>query len=191
MKSVISIILLLLSIFLMYLLFLNIQEPIKFQKELETRESAVIDKLENVRKAQEFHKDITGRYAKTFDSLKYVLQTDSFSIIKVEGDPDDASGEGFIKTIIKRSAMDSIKAIGLDITDLSHIPFSDNGKFTIAADTLTYQSTLVNVTEVGTRYKSFMGPFASKKYSKYDHSYNPDKLLKFGDMNTPNLSGNW
>jgi len=175
----------------MYLLFLNIQEPIKFQKELETRESAVIDKLENVRKAQEFHKDITGRYAKTFDSLKYVLQTDSFSIIKVEGDPDDASGEGFIKTIIKRSAMDSIKAIGLDITDLSHIPFSDNGKFTIAADTLTYQSTLVNVTEVGTRYKSFMGPFASKKYSKYDHSYNPDKLLKFGDMNTPNLSGNW
>jgi len=191
MKSVISIILLLLSIFLMYLLFLNIQEPIKFQKELETRESAVIDKLENVRKAQEFHKDITGRYAKTFDSLKYVLQTDSFSIIKVEGDPDDASGEGFIKTIIKRSAMDSIKAIGLDITDLAHIPFSDNGKFTIAADTLTYQSTLVNVTEVGTRYKSFMGPFASKKYSKYDHSYNPDKLLKFGDMNTPNLSGNW
>lgn len=190
MKSVISIVLFLASIFLMYLLFLNIQEPIKFQKELETRETKVIKKLEDIRKAQEYYKDITGKYANSFDSLKYVLQTDSFSIIKVEGDPDDPTSK-FIKTVIKRSAMDSIKSVGLDISDLASIPFTDNDKFSIEADTLTYQSTLVNVTQVGTRYKNFMGPFASKKYSKYDNSYDPDKMLKFGDMSSPNLSGNW
>jgi hypothetical protein len=190
MKSVISIVLFLASLFLMYLLFLNIQEPIKFQEELETRQSKVIKKLEDIRTAQEYYKDITGKYASSFDSLQYVLQTDSFRIIKVEGDPDDPNGE-FIKTLIMRSAKDSIDVVGLDISDLALIPFTDNDKFSIAADTLTYQSTLVNVTEVGTRYKNFMGPFASKKYSKYDNSYNPDKMLKFGDMTSPNLSGNW
>jgi hypothetical protein len=191
MKSVISIVLFLASLFLMYVLYLNIQEPIKFQNELTKREDAVIKKLEDVRKAQEFYKDITGRYSKSFDSLKYVLQTDSFSIEKVEGDPDDPTGQEFIRTIIKRSAIDSINKLGLDISNLGHVPFTDNEVFSIDADTMTYQSTLVNVTQVGTRYKAFMGPFASKKYSKYESSYNPDKMLKFGDMNTPNLSGNW
>jgi len=78
----------------------------------------------------------------------------------------------------------------VDINDLASVPLSDE-KFTIKADTMTYQSTLVNVTEVGTRYKSFMGEFASMKYTKYDNSYDPNKMMKFGDMNSPNLSGNW
>jgi hypothetical protein len=190
MKTVISLILFLASLFLCYLLFLNIQEPIKFQAELENRESSVIKKLEVIRKAQEFYKDITGKYAGSFDSLKYVLETDSFSIIKIEGDPDDPNGK-FIRSIIKKSAIDSIRTLEMDISDLASIPYSDNAKFDIQADTLTYQSTLVNVTEVGTRYKQFMGPFASRKYSKFDNSYDPDARIKFGDMNSPNLSGNW
>ena len=168
MKSVISIVLFLASLFLMYVLYLNIQEPIKFQNELTKREDAVIKKLEDVRKAQEFYKDITGRYSKSFDSLKYVLQTDSFSIEKVEGDPDDPTGQEFIRTIIKRSAIDSINKLGLDISNLGHVPFTDNEVFSIDADTMTYQSTLVNVTQVGTRYKAFMGygqyVFASTLY---------------------------
>ncbi len=190
MKTIISLVLFLVSLFLMYLLFLNIQEPIKFQETKKIRKDAVVAKLEDVRTAQEFYRDIKGYFAKSFDSLQYVLKTDSFTIVRIEGDPDDPTGAEFIRTEIRKSAIDSINSIGLDISDLASIPFSDK-KFSIDADTMTYQSTLVNVTEVGTRWKDFMGDYADKKFKKYDNAYDPDAMLKFGDMNSPNLSGNW
>jgi len=191
MKAAISIILFLASLFLVYLLFLNIQEPIKFQKVLTERKDVVIKKLEDIRKAQEVYKDITGKYASSFDTLQMVLKTDSLTIERVEGDPDDPTGAEFIRTLIKRSALDTLNYMNVDISDLASIPYTDNDKFSIDADTMTYQSTLVNVTQVGTRFKNFMGEYASRKYSKYDNSYDPDKMIKFGDMNSPNLSGNW
>lgn len=191
MKSIISVVLILISLFLCYLLYLNIQEPIKFQEVKKEREKTVIKKLESVRTAQEFYKNITGRFASDFDSLTYTLKNDSITIERVEGDPDDPTGQGFIRTLIKKAAMDTLNILGVDISDLSSIPYTENKKFSIDADTMTYQSTLVNVVQVGTRYKDFMGDYASRKYSKYDNSYDPDKMIKFGDMNSPNLSGNW
>ncbi len=191
MKSIITILLAVLSAFLVYLLYLNIQEPIKFQEVKTEREKAVIGKLEDIRTAQEMYKAITDKYAKNFDSLAYTLNTDSITIEKILGDPDDPTGQDFIRTEIRKSAKDSLDFLEVDISDLSTVPYGDGKTFTIAADTMTYQSTLVNVCQVGTRYKDFMGDYASRKYSKYDNSYNPDKMIKFGDMNAPNLSGNW
>lgn len=191
MKLIFSLVLILISAFLVYLLAINIQEPIKFEAEKNMREDKVIAKLETIRTAQEAFKSITGKYAHTFDTLEQVLKTDSFSIIKIEGDPDDPTGGEFKRTVIKKSAIDSMNVLGVSIKDLASVPFSDNARFSIQADTMTYQSTLVNVTEVGTRYKNFMGEFASMKYTKYDNSYDPNKMMKFGDMNSPNLSGNW
>ncbi|MFT5763677.1 MAG: hypothetical protein ACI8X3_001102, partial [Saprospiraceae bacterium] len=37
----------------------------------------------------------------------------------------------------------------------------------------------------------FMGQFASIKYARYDANYDPNSFLKFGDLNAPNLTGNW
>jgi len=99
MKSIITLLLAVLSLFLVYLLYLNIQEPIKFQDEKKTRERAVISKLEDVRTAQELYKAITDKYSSSFDSLAYVLKNDSIPIEKIVGDPDDATGQGFIRTV--------------------------------------------------------------------------------------------
>ena len=59
------------------------------------------------------------------------------------------------------------------------------------ADTLTYQSTNVPVVEVGVRREVFMGPYKDPRFARYDADYNPNSVLKFGNMNAPNLSGNW
>jgi hypothetical protein len=64
-------------------------------------------------------------------------------------------------------------------------------EFQIAADVIEYQSTDVAVVEVGTKWASFMGEYASARFNKYDQKYNPNAMLKFGDLNKPNLSGNW
>jgi hypothetical protein len=56
---------------------------------------------------------------------------------------------------------------------------------------IEYQGTKVPVVQVGTPYSSFMGSFGSLKYSKYDQKYDPANPIKFGNLNSPNLSGNW
>ena len=191
MKLIISLVLALVIGILGYLLYLNIREPIAFEQVKNEREAVVVSKLKEIRTAQEIFRDITGQFAGDFDSLSYVLKTDSITFENIMGDPDDPTNSNFIRTITKTPAIDSIMALGINLDSLRYVPYSDNASFNIQADTMTYQSTLVNVVEVGTRWKVFMGKYGSNKYSKYDNSYSPNKMLKFGDMNAPNITGNW
>ncbi len=181
-----------LIILLVYLLIASIREPIAFQREKAKRELAVIEKLIEIRQAQELFRGVKGGFAPSFDSLVKVLTRDSFRIVKVIGDPDDPNFTGEITydtTYIP--AIDSVRALGLNLDSLKYVPYTHGDTFQIAADTLTYQKTLVNVVEVGVSRRKFMGKWGSKKYAKYDNSYDPDKVIKFGDLNKPTLAGNW
>jgi len=193
MKSVINIVLVVLIGVLIWVLISSISEPIRFKAEKNRREQAVIEKLMEIRTAQELYRSITGDFAKNFDTLKQVLTTDSFRIIQVFGDPDDPTNTEAIRyDTIYRSSADSIVFLGMNLDSLRYVPYGAPGTmFNIDADTLTYQSTLVQVVEVSVKRKDFMGPYADKKFARYDNSYDPESVLKFGDMGAPNLSGNW
>lgn len=193
MKLVINLLLLALIGVLIWVLIASIREPIQFRAEKDRRERAVIEKLMEIRTAQELYRSITGNFAPTFDTLKQVLASDSFRIIQVFGDPDDPTNtEALLYDTIYRSSSDSVAFLGMNLDSLRYVPFGlKDAVFSIDADTLTYQSTLVQVVEVSVARKLFMGKFADRKYSRYDNSYDPESLLKFGDMGAPNLSGNW
>lgn len=190
MRLGIGILLLVLNVFLGYILYNNIKEPIAFQKVKTAKNEVVVDKLKKIRKAQEIYRTITGDFAPNFDTLAYVLTNDSIPLrtpVEIEG----KKGE-FEEVVTYSSAIDSINAMNINLAELKYVPFTDNKtEFAIDADTMTYQQTLVSVVQVGTRWKDFMGEYGSTKYSKYDNSYDPNNLLKFGDMNAPNISGNW
>jgi hypothetical protein len=94
MKIVINVVLILLALLLGYLLYRSIEEPIRFRAEKQKRENAVIDKLQKIRTAQELYRGITGEFANDFDTLRYVLLNDSFTLVSVFGDPDDIIGWG-------------------------------------------------------------------------------------------------
>jgi hypothetical protein len=193
MKLVISLVLVAVVAFLTYLLIININDPIRFMAEKDRREQAVIAKLKQVRTAQEFYRDITGTFASDFDTLKQVLTTGRFTIISVLGDPDDPN---FDRNNLQYDttyfpAIDSVRSLHINLDSLRYVPYGNGAMFDIAADTLTYQSTLVNVVEVGVQRKHFMGKYADPLYSKYDNRYDPNSRLKFGDLSTPNTSGNW
>ncbi len=193
MKTIISLVLTVIVALLAYTLYLNIKEPIAFQAEKNARKEKVVTKLKDIRTAQEVYRLVTGTFAPNFDTLSQVIKSDSIKIVTIFGDKDDVnSTEEFREVITYMSAMDSLKNLSsMNLDSLRYVPFTSGETFNIAADTMTYQSTLVNIVEVGTRWKNFMGKYASPKYSKYDNSYDPNKLLKFGDMNAPNLAGNW
>jgi len=192
MKLGLNILLVLLIAFLGYLLVTSIQEPIAFKAEKDKRSGAVKERLVDIRTAQEHFREITGKFAHTFDTLREVLTTDSFTIENLKQDPEFPDDpDKFIRTVTMKSALDSINSLEINLDSLSLVPFSGGKSFTIETDTLTYQKTLVNVLQVSTRWKDFMGPFSDTKYMKYDNSYKPNNIFKFGDLSKPNLGGNW
>lgn len=176
---------------LAYLLISNIQEPIEFMGEKNKRERAVIAKLMEVREAQKAYRGVTGKFASDFDTLAYVLRTGRFELIKVIGNPDDPDDPEVTYDTIYVSAIDSVQNLGINLDSLRYVPYGEGAAFDIQADTVTYQSTLVNVVEVGIPRTAFMGPYADARYAMYDNSYDPKKPLKFGNMYAPNLAGNW
>lgn len=193
MRIVINLVLAAIVVGLVWVLISSIQEPIAFKAEKEKRENAVIDKLMKIRTAQEAFRNIKGGFAPSFDSLSYVLKNDSFAIIKVIGDPDDPNFTGeIIYDTTYLPAYDSIRSVmGMSLDSLRYVPYGRGQSFEIEADTITYQSTTVPVVEVGVRRKVFMGPFKDPRFARYDSGYDPNSVLKFGNMNAPNLSGNW
>jgi len=193
MKHILNIVLILAIILLGYMLYNSIKEPIAFGEAKNLRKNAVVDKLEDIRKSQEIYRLIKGQFAGSFDELSSVLNNDSIPTVKLVEDPDDPTNpDKFQKIVTYSAAKDSIRGLGIgSIDSLKYIPYTDGKSFDISADTLTYQQTLVSVVEVGTQWANFMGKYASPQYSKYDAGYEPQAKIKFGDMNKPNLSGNW
>ena len=192
MRLLINLVLIAIVIGLVYVLIGSIREPIAFQSERAKREGAVIEKLMTIRNMQELFRNIKGGFAPSFDSLKTVLSTDSFTVVSVIGDPDDPNFTGEITyDTTYFPAVDSIQAMGINLDSLRFVPYTSGKEFEIQADTITYQSTNVPVVEVGIKRAEFMGPYADKRFARYDQKYNPASVIKFGNMNTPNLSGNW
>ncbi|MEM1318903.1 MAG: hypothetical protein AAGG75_01540 [Bacteroidota bacterium] len=192
MRLIINLVLVVLIFGLVYVLYGSISEPIEFKAEKDKRKSAVVDRLIAVRQAQELYRDVTGEFANDFDSLKYVIRTGKVMIIKPSQDPDDpGNADAIIYDTLYEDAMVRAQTLELNLDSLEYIPFSNGKTFQIKADTLTYQKTLVNVVEVSTVWKEFMGPYADIRFSRYDNGYDPNAILKFGNMNAPNTSGNW
>ena len=96
MRLVVNLVLVAIVGFLVYALYSSIREPIAFKTEKERRERQVVDQLMKIRTAQEAFRDITGKFAHSFDTLSEVLETGNFTIIKVIGDPDDPTFTGEI-----------------------------------------------------------------------------------------------
>lgn len=192
MRLVISIIMAALVGFLGYLIYQSIQEPIAFAAEKTKRADAVAAKLTDIRTLQDMYRTIKGGYAPTFEELVSTIKNDSIPFVNIIGDPDDPNFTGEIQRVTTyTSALDSVTNMGINLEGIDIVPYSNSTKFTIQTDTIEYQSTMVNVIEVGTRWKEFMGEFSDPKYKKYDNRYDPNAAFKFGDLSAPSLNGTW
>ena len=80
MRFVIQILLWLVIIFLAYLTFNAVYEPIQFNKVKEKRYTKVIKNLKDIRSAELAHQEVTGRFTGDWDSLVKFLDTAEFAI---------------------------------------------------------------------------------------------------------------
>ncbi len=194
MRLVINIILFIITLFLIFILWKSIQEPIAFKEEFHLRKSAVVKKLEQNREAQLAFRSLKGGFAPNYDTLKQVIMEDSFEIISIIGDID--AGDKIEKKVTYVAAKDSIvDALGINLDSLMYIPYGGGKTFEVFADTLTYQKMNVPVVEVKSSYLDFMPEYNDDRYKRYDSKFakiiDDEIPLKFGDRRKPTTSGNW
>ncbi len=192
MKTIINAVLILVSLVFLYMLYLSIKEPLEFQAARDSRTTEVINRLKTIRECQEMYRDIYGAYAPTFEELANGLKTGQFRDIKVIGDPDDPEFTGKITyDTLYSSAIDSIKRMGFNLDSLSYVPYANGARFDLKTDTIKQGNIMIDVIEVGIQRKAFMGKFADISYKKFDNRYDPESRVKFGDLNSPSVTGNW
>lgn len=148
MRTVIQSILAIAVLLLGYLLFESIQEPIRFNREVKRREDATIEKLKDIRKAEEIYKSKYDTYTGSFDTLINFVKYDSLPIIRAIGSiPDSLYDLGVTEQkaikmgIIIRdtnyvSVLDSIFPDNYYIDSLRYVPFADTNQFFLGATEL-------------------------------------------------------
>ena len=209
MKTALNIVFTLIIIVLAYFLFESIMKPIRFKNERESRESAIKEKLIDIRTAQEAFKSVKGYYTGSFDTLITFLKTDSLPLVFKIGSLTDemiASGitterEAVKKGLISRDTSyipvrDSIFDKGYPIDQLRFVPGMEKTEFEMSAGrVMTTSMVLVNVFEAYVLNDVFLSDLDRQLVVNYNDQRT--KItgfpgMKVGDVKVPNNNaGNW
>ena len=210
MRRVIQILFIPVIIVLGYLIVESIMEPIEFNREVEVREQATIDRLINIREAQKAYKDVYKKYTGSFDTLIAFVDTGSFTVIKADGViPEEWLDEmGFEKArekaleegVIRREpiqvpVLDSLFHNAFPIDSLRYVPYTDGVTFNMTSGELLTSSNLtVQVVEASCLYDDLlngMDPQLVVNYKDERMKIVGFEGVKFGSMDEGTLTGNW
>ncbi len=164
-KIILQVVLGVIVVVLAWVLVRQIIMPLEFQKETTVRETAVIDRIKDIRSAEQAFKQKNERYTGSFDSLIAFVLRDSLVYERQIGSADDsvAVARGLVKTEkFAKAVRDTIfsprKLTDQQIRDLRFIPYAADGtEYILNAAMLTTESkVVVPVFEAKAPYKTFM-----------------------------------
>ena len=145
MKTVIHVVLFAIVACLSYFIYSSIMEPIEFNRERDARYAKGIERLKNIRTAQNAYKVEYGTYTGDFDSLINFINTGKMRVIRME--VDDSDTNDLSKTIAKDTIFISIKDSlfkNVNIDSLRFVPYTNGTKLIeMAADMLETGSTVI------------------------------------------------
>ena len=210
MKVTLKLLLAVAVVLLAYMCYQSIMTPIKFDKEKEIRDDAIIARLIEIRKAQIEYKNVKGTHAKTFDELANFLNTEKLPFLIKEGVLTDeqleqgmTEQEAVKKGLIRRDkvwvlAKDTILVANYNVADMRYVPNVPGEKIEFKMDTATLTS------GSGYQIKVFVCevPFASYlrdmdaqlTYNLIDKAQKQNKFpgLRVGSLEEiNNNAGNW
>ncbi|MFI3286527.1 MAG: hypothetical protein R3Y08_07730 [Rikenellaceae bacterium] len=200
---------------LIYLVYVQINTPIQFEKEMAQKEKAVIERIKDVRSAQRAFKTVNARFTGDFDTLINFVLNDSLTMQRKRVDEDDSVGMAQFKLAQKRDKnlknIEEFKVAVIDtvfaprkltvdqVKALRFIPGTgDQTEFMIAAGAITTESKVViPVVEVKAPYILFLDTvkYRQEIINKNDdliNNFNKYPGIKFGSMEGGNNeAGNW
>jgi hypothetical protein len=194
---IVKLVLLLAVVFLSYMLYSIIQEPIQYEKIKADRYTSIQDRLEHIRDAQKAYRAEFGAFAPNFEQLIAFVDTGKQSIIERK----DSSFMRYNKVYQQEMEVDTIitkilgyKPVketlfdeGFNAANLERIPKTDDLKFDMSASKIKVNDIVVPVFEARAENTKIFADVLSK----YDQFIDKEYALIVGSLTEPTLSGNW
>ena len=196
----------LLSIFLGYLIYNSINAPIKFNKVRQERFSAVIDKLKDIRNAQEAYKTVNGKFAGDFNSLVKFVDTGNYTITQQRDSSfmrmNQAYGIDFsvdtvvIDTLGTVKVKDSLFKNSDRYKTMMDVPFSQNNeKFSLKADMIDKSGYKAPVFEAAVKKDVVLYDQPNSLVAQENARLSVEEVngnsIKVGSLTDVSTNGNW
>ena len=210
MKKLVQIILAVAIVGLVYVIYVQISTPIRFDKETKAKKAQVIDRIKDIRTAQRAFKSKYQHFTASFDSLSAFVLTDTLELERKIVDEDDSAAMAMLKKMNKKNVekftvavIDTIfspkRLSRQDVEDLRYIPTTDKqAQFIMEAGIITTESKVViPVVECRAPYKAFLDTVAYRQevinlIDEEQNNFNRYPGVKFGSMDSGNNeAGNW
>ena len=210
MKKLFQIILAVAIVGLVYVIYVQISTPIRFDKETKAKKAQVIDRIKDIRTAQRAFKSKYQHFTASFDSLSAFVLTDTLELERKIVDEDDSAAMAMLKKSgpkniekVKIAVIDTIfapkKVTRQDVENFRFIPGTGNkAQFIMEAGIITTESKVViPVVECRAPYKAFLDTVAYRQevinlIDEEQNNFNRYPGVKFGSMDSGNNeAGNW
>ncbi|MFO8145817.1 MAG: hypothetical protein ACQEWG_15670 [Bacteroidota bacterium] len=207
MKLVIQLLLWIVIIFLGYLVFNSVYDPIQFNKVKEKRYAKVIERLQDIRAAQLAHQEITGTFAKDFDKLVTFIDTAEF--VLTQRRDSTILDEEYRKTFGVDRQKDIVIIDTLGYSSVKDSLFKDNrykkmmfvpvdgvdAKFEMDAGTVTKNENKIPVFEAKVNKSVVLHDQDKDLVMQEKQVVSVDGVngafIRVGSMNEVNTTGNW
>ncbi len=196
--TIINIALVVVAIFLAYMVYHSISQPVIFENTKTEREMKVVQNLKDIRNTQGMFKENYNRYTASFDTLIDFIRTGELPVVNIIPDPNDTT---FTKTINDTvgyiKVLDSLfsKRANFNVESLRYIPFSEpQQEFEIQAGYIMRGGMNVPVFEVKAHYNTYLqGLDEQRVRNAVAQRENLEKYpgLKVGSMDEASTDGNW
>lgn len=210
MKKLFQIILAVAIVGLVYVIYVQISTPIRFDKETKAKKAQVIDRIKDIRTAQRAFKSKYQHFTASFDTLSAFVLTDTLELERKIVDEDDSAAMAMLKKSGKKNiekfkiaVIDTIfapkKVTRQDVENFRFIPGTGNkAQFIMEAGIITTESKVViPVVECRAPYKAFLDTVAYRQevinlIDEERNNFNRYPGVKFGSMDSGNNeAGNW
>ena len=196
--TIINIALVVVAIFLAYMVYHSISQPVIFENSKTEREIKVVQNLKDIRSTQGLFKENYNRYTASFDTLIEFIRTGELPVVNIIPDPNDTT---FTKTINDTvgyiKVLDSLFSTrhNFNVEALRYIPFSEpQQEFEIEAGYIMRGGMNVPVFEVKAHYNTYLQGLDKQRIrNAAAQRENLDKYpgMKVGSMNEASIDGNW
>ena len=89
-KTILSIVLALLCVFLVYKIYQGVMEPVRFEHDVNARKKVAIQQLKDIRDLQVAFKSVNDRFTASFDTLKQFYNNGEMVVLMQIGSKDDS-----------------------------------------------------------------------------------------------------
>lgn len=210
MKKLFQILLAVAIVGLIYVIYVQISTPIRFDDELKTKKDQVIDRIKDIRTAQRAYKSKYQHFTSDFDTLTSFILNDTLELERKIVDEDDSLAMAMLKKSGKKN-VEKFKVAVIDtifspkklsrqqVGELRFIPGTDDkAQYIMEAGIITTESKIViPIVECRAPYKMFLDTVAYRQevinlIDDEENNFNRYPGVKFGSMETGNNeAGNW